>query len=143
MILSDFERQKPNITPKQRNALESLLTQPTIRAAAAESGISEATLRRWLNDPVFSAAFTEARERLFEGTLTALQKASGDAVKCLHTIVNDEDAPASVRVNAAGKVLDLALRSREQLYLTERLQKLEQIISEKAKLGLYGVERIP
>ncbi len=141
--MSVFDQQKSDITPKQRRALESLLTQPTIRAAAEDSGNSEATLRRWLKDPAFSAALTEARERLFEGTLTALQRASGDAVMCLHSIVNDEETPASVKVNAAGKVLDLALRSREQLDLTQRLQKLELIISEKSRLDLLnGIERI-
>src|SRR5262245_5260048 len=58
-------------------------------------------LARWLNEPTFSAAYRQAQSELFETALTTLQAASGDAVRCLRAIVNDQQAQASVRVSAA------------------------------------------
>jgi hypothetical protein len=80
-----------------------------------------------LNDPSFSTALKESRGRVFESTLAALQGASGKAVETLRSVMNDKEAQASARVSAAKTVLDLALRAREQLELSERLAYLEKL----------------
>ncbi len=55
----------------------------------------------------------ERRGRMLEGTLTSLQSASVDAVKCLREVINDTTAQVSARVSAAKSVLDLSLASAD------------------------------
>jgi hypothetical protein len=49
-----------------------LLTEQTQEQAAAKAGVSPATLRRWLSDPAFVAAFRAARRQIFH-PLTSLE----------------------------------------------------------------------
>jgi hypothetical protein len=116
------------LSPKQETAINALLTEPTTRAAAAAAKVSEATIWRWLADPDFAAAYREARGQLLESTLTAMQAAGGDAVKCLRDVMKDEQAQPSARVAAAKAILDLGLKAREVLDNEERLQAVEQFL---------------
>ena len=49
------------ISRKQDTAIGALLSRPTISAAAESVGIGESTLRRWLKDRDFLAAYRAAR----------------------------------------------------------------------------------
>ena len=114
------------LTPKQQRAIEALLKNPTTRAAAQAAGVSETTIFRWLADPAFSKAHREARGRILESTLLALQSASSDAVQTLRAVMNDHDALPAARVSAARSVLEFALKARTELEIEERLAALEQ-----------------
>jgi len=120
--------EQDRLTAKQEKAIESLLREPTIQAAAEAAGVSKATIFRWLSDPVFSAAYREARGRLLESALTALQAASTDAVTCLREVINDRAAQVSARVSAAKAVLELSLRAKEAIEHEERLKAVEAIL---------------
>jgi len=114
------------LTDKQRRAIAALLSEPTTKKAAETAKVGETTIHRWLNDPAFSAALKESRGRVFESTLAALQGASAKAVETLRDVMNDKEAKASAKVSAAKTVLDLALKAREQLELSERLRLIEE-----------------
>jgi hypothetical protein len=124
--LKGNEKETGELNAKQLRAIESLLSEPTTRAAAKAAGVSEVTLWRWLNEPAFAEAYREARSHLLETTLTALQSASGDAVKTLRNVLNDEQARPGEKVSAARAILEYALKSREILEVEERLRALEQ-----------------
>lgn len=123
------ETESGGLTPKQEKALSALLNEPTIEKAAKQAGVSRVQLWRWLNESTFSEAYTEARGRLFESTMTALQSASVAAVETLREITTDANAPASVRVSAARTILDTALKAREALEAEERLTALEALLT--------------
>jgi DNA-binding MurR/RpiR family transcriptional regulator len=123
--------EQDGLTAKQQRAIESLLREPTVQAAAEAAGVSKATIFRWLACPGFSAAYREARGRLLESTLTALQAASTDAVTCLREVINDKAAQVSARVSAAKTVLELGLKAREALEVEERLAYLEKVFEVK------------
>lgn len=125
--MSENER----LSAKQQRAIEALLTEPTTRSAAEAAKVSEATIFRWLAEPVFAAMYREARGRLLESTLTALQAASADAVTCLRDVINDKAAQVSARVSAAKTVLELGLKAREVLEVEERLAYLEKAFEVK------------
>lgn len=112
-------------------AIAALLSEPTTKKAAKVARVAEVTIHRWLNDPAFSAALKESRERVFESTLAALQGATTKAVETLLSVMNDAQAPAQVKVSAAKTVLDSAFRARDQLDLCERMKRLE----EQLKIG--------
>lgn len=107
------------------------MTEPTTRAAAEAAKVSEATIWRWLADPIFASTYREARGRLLEGTLTALQSASVDAVACLREVINDKSAQVPARVSAAKAVLELSLKAREVLKVEERMAYLEKCLEIK------------
>jgi hypothetical protein len=115
-----------DLTDKQRRAISALLSEATTKKAAEAAKVGETTIHRWLNDPVFSTALKESRERVFESTLAALQGASAKAVETLRDVMKDDKAQASARVSAAKTVLDIAIKVREQLNLSERLRLVEE-----------------
>lgn len=127
------ETESGGLTLKQEKALAALLTEPSAHKAAALVGISRASLFRWLNDPVFAAAYRDARGRLMESTLTALQSASVAAVETLRAVMGDESAPGSVRVSAARAILEHSLKAREIFENEDRLHFLESVLKPEAQ----------
>jgi hypothetical protein len=123
------------LTAKQAQAIEALLSEPTQEKAAEKAKVSRATLARWLAEPVFRQALKEARNQLLENILTALQAASVKAVQTLGEVMDDTTAQPSARVSAAKAVLDNLLRSREQLELEERLKTLEELLQQPTQKG--------
>ena len=121
------------LTPKQQKALDVLLTEPTVTKAAKLAKLSEVTLYRWLNEPVFAAAYRAARGRLLENTLTALQAASTQAVETLRNTLTEVSAPAQVKVSAARSILEFALKGREALEFVERLVAVEEVLKVKRR----------
>jgi hypothetical protein len=117
--------EKAKLTVKQQRAIEALLTEPTVQAAADAAGVSKTTIFRWLADSVFSGVYRDLRGQALEGTLTALQQASGEAVRTLKTVMTDETAKGSERVSAARCVLEMSQKAREVLEIEARLAALE------------------
>ena len=121
---------KEGVTAKEVKAIEALLTEPTIQKAAKVAGISYTQLRRWLEKREFAEAYRRARSAMFEATLAGLQSVVSDAITCLHTVMQDKQNPASVRTNAAGKLLEFGFRSRDAMDIETRLAELESRFAE-------------
>ena len=113
------------LSRKQEQAIVALIAQPTIPAAAAVAGVSDATLWRWLQRPDFIRAYREARRQVVEQALGEVQAATTDAVRTLREVMTDPVSPASSRVAAARAVLDTALRAVELMDLETRIADLE------------------
>jgi hypothetical protein len=94
---------------KQEALIAALLIEPTHAAAAAKTGIGEATVRRWLRLPAFRSAYRAARRELVEAAIGRIQAATGQAVETLLTVPK-EGAKDSDRVRAAVALLDYAFR---------------------------------
>ena len=132
--MSDSERLEPDDVPaKQQRAIDALLRNPTTRAAARAAGVSEPTIFRWMNEPAFAKAYREARGRILESTLSALQSASSDAVKTLKRVMANNLARPGERVSAARTVLEFALKASEKLEVEERLRVLEARLDQSLK----------
>ncbi|MBA3030869.1 MAG: hypothetical protein FP816_18925 [Desulfobacteraceae bacterium] len=113
------------LSGKKQRAVLALISEPTIQAAAAATGIGETTLYRWLHDKEFQKAFYAARREIIGQSITRLQQASGKAVTTLVEIMSDQDKPASTRVTAAKTVLEMAFKSIELEGLEIRLTAIE------------------
>lgn len=113
------------LTDKQEKALAALLNQPTISAAADVLGIGLRTLHTWLTEPAFSEAYRVARREATSQAIARLQQASSEAVTVLTGIMLDQAAPKTVRVTAASKVIDTAIKSVEIDDLAARIAVLE------------------
>src|SRR4029450_4576524 len=117
----------PNpLTPRQEQSITALLVQGSLQAAAAASGIHEKTLRRWLReDAVFQLAYREARRAVVQHAITQVQRATGEAVETLRSVMQDAEAPASAKVSAAKTILETAVKGIEIEDLAARIAALE------------------
>ena len=116
------------LEPGQERAIIALLSEPTLKAAAASASISETTLWRWLREPNFKVAYQRARqEALGRATtrLAALVEVAVEALDELDEIVADRAVSPHVRVSAASRIIDFALKAAEIEEVQARLEKLE------------------
>ena len=118
---------REKITPKQELLIAALLSHSTIQTAAAAAGVSETTAHRWLRtDPVFADAYRAARCEAVRQAVSRLQSMSSGAAAVLGQIASDVKAPASARVTAAVKIIELAQQGIQLDDLAARIERLEQ-----------------
>lgn len=110
---------------KWEQAIAALLATPTLRLAAEQAGVSESTLRRWLNDATFQRAYQEARRLVVSQATGQLATACAEAVETLRAVMGDPTAPASARVTAARSVLELAVTSVDVEDIQARVAELD------------------
>src|SRR5215510_7648941 len=115
------------LSHKQERAIAALLVAPSVTAAAQQIGVNENTLLRWLKDATFQAAYREARRSVVQHAITQVQRATGEAVETLRTVMQDPDAPASARVSAAKAILETAIKAVELEDLEARITALEAL----------------
>ena len=96
----------------------------TVRDAAVEVGIGEATAHRRLKEPEFRKRVDDARAELIAAAVARLGAASTRAVATLEGLLAADSE--AVRLGAAKAILDAALRWREHQDLTERVRALEE-----------------
>jgi hypothetical protein len=109
---------------KRQQAIAALLERSTIVEAARAAGIGEKTLRRWLVQPEFKAAYQDAREqtlRMAVGRLQGLLARAGEALERAMAC-----GTPGVEVRAAGIVIQEAFKGVELLDLVERVAALEE-----------------
>jgi hypothetical protein len=118
------------LTAKQEKGIAALLSSATIKAAAESAGVAERTIHTWLTEPAFDAAYRAARRDAVKLATTRLQVASSAAVAVLCQLMGTPNPPA-VRLAAASKILELAIKSVELEDIQSRLEALERVYAEK------------
>ena len=113
------------LSRKQDQALTALVTCPSITEAAAQCELAEVTLRRWLKQDGFQAAYREARRAVVQHAIVQVQQATGEAVETLRSVMQDNESPASARVSAAKTILETAVKAIELEDLEQRIMVLE------------------
>jgi hypothetical protein len=98
------------LTASQSKAIALLAAGQTCAAVASELRIGERTLYRWRADPVFRIELDTQRRRIYEAVAGSVAAAAIDAVALLQRVVTDEDLSTSVRVTAAAKLIDAAMK---------------------------------
>lgn len=120
-----------NFERKKELALSALMTETTLQKAAKIAGVSEVTLWRWLKEKDFSEAYRELKREAVSQAVTRLQQISCKAVETLKEVMENEESPASVRVNAAKSILEMAVKAVELDDITKRLEELEAIVGDQ------------
>ena len=115
------------LSRKQELAIAALLTCSAITDAAKQCGIGEVTLHRWLKDATFQATYRDARRVVVQHAIAQVQRATGEAVETLRSVMQDAEAPASARVSAAKAILETALKGIEIDDLEVRIVALEAL----------------
>jgi len=113
------------LKPKQRKAVEALLTTGEVSAAAQSVGVSRETLYRWLKEPTFNQAVRQAEARALDDLSRLLVRLGRTAVATLAKAMNGPTVPAASRVRAADAALGRLLQLRELATLEARITALE------------------
>ena len=116
---------------KQEAALVALLNNPTVRDAAKEAKLSEATLWRYLRDEAFEARYREAKRELVGHTLMRLQANASEAAKVLMDVASNTEQPASARVAAARAIIDHALNGAKLADLQSDVDEIKRMLAAK------------
>lgn len=110
--------------------LLALLSNSTIKDASEQVGISTQTGHQYLNDPEFKKAYSQVRKDTFQLATNKLQSSFTRAVEVLNEVMEDEQSPASSRVQAAKTIVQNAYKSYEIDELEERLDRIEDMIKD-------------
>ncbi len=116
---------KTNVRPKAIAGLAAGLTVPEV---AAQCGVAECTIRRWIRQPAFKTKLEAARAELVSLTVGKLANTATTAAATLRELLSPSNPP-SVRLGAARAVLELGAKWRETEELARRIEVLEAQIS--------------
>lgn len=131
--MADNSSPTPPLTSDQRRGLVALMGSKDIKTAAIDAGVSERSMYRWLKQDAFMTELHAAEAAAITAAVTRLAELAGEAVATLKTIMQDKEAAAGTRVQAANIVLARLMDLREFASFEERLARLEESINEKSK----------
>ena len=103
--------------------MNALLNSASVTDASKQSGLSERTLYRFLEDVEFKAEYRAARRVVFEQNIVRLQSLHAGAVDTLERNLNCENP--SVEVRAAQIVIESNRKDFETFDILARLEMLE------------------
>jgi hypothetical protein len=122
---------------KREAAIINLLSAGSIEEAARRTGVSDKTLRLWLQEPAFARDYRAARRRILEHAVGLMQKASTSAVLAL--LRNLSCGKPACEIQAANSLLEKSLQALETYELESRIAALEQ----KAQQGASHADGSP
>ena len=99
--------------------ISALISNGTIKAAAAAIGITERTIYDRMNDGEFKVAYKSAKVDVVRKAIFDLNNQIGAAVETIVTIMNDEEINPAVRLQAAQTILNNANKFSERLSIDE------------------------
>jgi len=112
-------------TNSKQMALNALLTSPSVRAAAAGSGIAERTFFNYLNEKEFTDRLAAARHEATQGIIHLLRSNMESAIDTIvHLHIHSEDE--RVRLAAARELLAHGMNTAIISSLTDRLDFWER-----------------
>lgn len=117
------------LSRKQELAIAALISAGTIKEAAQNCGISEATLWRWLQKPEFQTAYRAARRQLVEHAISELQAAMGEAVMTLRRNLNCGNR--AVETRCAQLIIAFGQGGVELIDLQQRIGCIELMLQEQ------------
>ncbi len=118
------------LSPKATRLLSAMLASSSISEAAGAARIPYTTAKRIAADPAFRAALDDARTEAFETTAATLASRSVQAVEVLVSIMSNQKVKPSVRVSAAGRLIELANGLRQTITLERRVDAIEALLRE-------------
>jgi hypothetical protein len=98
---------------RQHERLHGEITRPIIEDAARVAGVSEKTIRRWLQEPQFNARYLQARRDSVHQATARMQQATGAAGTIILKRMTDRNVPPAVRLRAAECVFEHAIKGVE------------------------------
>ena len=118
---------------KHELLLSALLTNPTVKEAAASVGVPEATCYRWLHDPAFSGEYKQRKRQTVTEASDYLRSRISAATQIIDGIMADAAIAPQVRLNAAKAIIDVGYKVIEQGEILERITALEALANDNER----------
>lgn len=120
---------------KKEAAIAALLACESLEKAAAKSGVSVATLRRWRNEESFRQSYEAARTEILEKTVNAILQTTATAVATLYDSLKAQKS--GDRIKAAIALLDQAAQLYRPFNLDAQLAEIKALMkrNEQRKKG--------
>lgn len=113
------------MTKNQERALAALVSNPTIKAAAAAAGIDYRTMRRYMDDPDFMTEYRHITTEMLQDARMRSQQLLNPALEALAEIFTNAEAKDSDRIAAARGILEWGTKLTELTDIAERVEMLE------------------
>jgi len=101
------------LSPKQHQAIQALIVQPSIPNAATSACVSVRSLYRWLDEPTFRLALNNALDRSIDAAARGMVGLTEKALRIVETVLDDEQLHPATRLRAADLVLSNMLKLAE------------------------------
>ena len=109
--------------------MQALTQTKDIAGASEYLGISRQAIYNRMRKPEFRQKLREQRQDKYQVANTKLTDAMNDAIETLVTIMNDTETSAGIRVRASQTILDICLKTTEQMDLLVRISPIEQTLA--------------
>ena len=109
--------------------MQALTQTKDIAQASEYLGITRQAIYNRMRKPEFRQKLREERQSKFQVANTKLTDAMNDAIETLVTIMNDTETSAGIRVKASQTILDICLKSVEQMDILERISQIEETLA--------------
>lgn len=106
--------------------LESLLCTKSVRECATTLNLSPQAVYARLRKSTFKQRLQQERKANFDIASSKITNATGNAVECLKSIVDDKKAPCGVRVRAAAELLNITLKCTEISDIITKIESIER-----------------
>ncbi len=123
MSANDREIETSALTPRQQAVLPVVALSPSIAQASRDSGVSERTLRRWLDDPAFREQLSQLHHESYDLARRQLQALVPHLISVLAKEAIENPDP-SIRIRAARYAMNYAVRFHDVDNLTDDLRDL-------------------
>jgi len=118
-----------NLEPSQIDVLTRLLQGQSVLSIAKALDVSSATVYRWVNSKEFQHEYSVQKAATLRRATNKLRRGMCKAIDQLVRFVEDETATPSIRLQAATKVIEFALRAVDTEDVLARLEELEAKIT--------------
>lgn len=113
---------------KDELIITALLSNPTVRAAAAACGMGETQVYARLRNPAFKARYDRARLETLQQSTAYLQGIVGDAIRKMYDIMTDPDNAPTVQLQAAQAITRTQQAMTEQTDILAQLAELKRAV---------------
>ena len=107
----------------------ALTTCKDIATASNELGVTRQAIYNRLQQPAFQRLQNE-RQGKFQIANSKLTDKMSEAVETLSSVMNDTEVSAGTRIKSAQILLDICLRTSEQMDIVERIIAIEESLAE-------------
>ena len=109
------QNEAPRLTRRQVLALPTLAVAPNLTQAARDAGISESTLRRWLQEEHFRAELDRLTHEIAETTRQGLKDLMLQSFSVIKELMEDPDPTVRLRAARAAVILGIQVCKVEDL----------------------------
>jgi hypothetical protein len=120
------------LKPKQQLAIMELLKGSTFEEASSTAGVSDRTLRRWMQEPGFKQALSSGQSEMIGRAVRRLANLVDKSLDELETLLKVANLKPHERVQVIRTALNGFARIHEGAGLEDRLDEIERLLNDKS-----------